>query len=88
MGKRIVIEVSGERESEITYEAVTAAVEAYRRNPIDTQFTLKQEMFPGKKEETDSPLKIPSFLTQGCMSQQEKGMRETLYGRKGGGADG
>lgn len=86
MGKRVVIEVSGEREEEIVYEAVTAAVEAYRRNPLNTQFALNQEAFPGKK--ADNSLKIPAFLTGTCVSQQEKGMREILYRKKGGGADG
>lgn len=88
MGKRVVIEVSGEREEEIVYEAVTAAVEAYRRNPLNTQFALNQEAFSGKKVQADNSLKVPAFLTRTCVSQQKKGTRETLYGKKGGGEDG
>ncbi|MGN0153482.1 MAG: hypothetical protein ACI4A3_03460 [Lachnospiraceae bacterium] len=86
MGKRIVIEVSGEREEEIAYETINAAVEAFRRNPLHTQFSMNQEAFTGKKTVShNSELKVPSFLTQNRhMSQQEKAMRETIYGKKGG----
>lgn len=93
MGKRIVIEVAGEREDEIAYETVRAAVETFRRNLMDMQFTIHQEQFMEKRAFfPEVQINIPAFMFQrNPMSSQEKGMREALYGkhfREGGGEDG
>lgn len=75
MRRRIIFEIEAEGTENIVGDITRLVMD---RVDANCEFDMRQEFLP-EKISKKKEIQIPAFLQKGHMSQQEKGMRESLY---------